>query len=179
MESLIETKMVAGVLDITTTEWADELLGGILTAGPTRLEAAARNGIPAIITPGCLDMVNFGARDSIPEKYADRTFYEHNPEVTLMRTTPGECAELGRILAEKVNLSTGQVTVLYPRKGISIISAEGQPFHNPSADKALFEAIKQNLREDIKLVELDCGVNNPKFAEACAKCLLGLIGCDP
>jgi uncharacterized protein (UPF0261 family) len=172
MESLIETGMVSGVLDITTTEMADELAGGILSAGPNRLEAAARNGIPAIITPGCLDMVNFGAMDSIPKKYAGRTFYEHNPQVTLMRTTPAESAELGRRLAEKANLSTGPVTLFFPQRAISIISAKAQPFHAPEADAALLESIRGNLREDIKLVEMDCTINDPEFAEACAQQLL-------
>lgn len=175
MESLIESGLVAGVLDITTTEWADELAGGVFAAGPTRLEAAARHGIPAIVTPGCLDMVNFGPPDSVPAKYAGRTFYQHNPQVTLMRTTPAECAELGRILAEKVNLSTGPATVLIPKRAISIISADGKPFHDPAADAALFEAIKSNLRRDIPLIELDCEINHPAFAEACAKSLIEKI----
>lgn len=172
MESLIESGLVVGVLDITTTEWADELVGGVLNAGPTRLEAAARQGIPAIVTPGCLDMVNFGPPDSVPPKFASRIFYPHNPQVTLMRTTPAECTELGRILAEKVNLSTGPVTVLLPKRAISIISAEGQSFRDPTADAALFDAIKTNLRYDIPLLELDCEINDPVFAEACAKTLL-------
>ena len=172
MESIIETGMVSGVLDITTTEWADELVGGILGAGPTRMEAAARNGVPAIVTPGCLDMVNFGTPDSIPAKFEDRIFYEHNPQVTLMRTTPEECAQLGKVLAEKVNLSTGPVTVLIPRRAISVISAPGQKFHDPAADLALFDALKRNLRDGIKVVELDCAINDPEFAEACARELL-------
>ena len=172
MESLIERGLVSGVLDITTTEWADELVGGVLAAGPTRLEAAARHGIPAIVTPGCLDMVNFGPPDSVPAKHAGRTFYPHNPQVTLMRTTPAECAELGRILAEKVNLSTGPVTVLLPKRAISIISAEGKPFHDPAADAALFDAIRAHLRKDIPLIELDFAINAPAFAEACVHSLL-------
>src|SRR5882762_4478555 len=126
MESLIESGMVSGVLDITTTEWADELVGGVLSAGPTRLEAAARAGVPAIVTPGCLDMVNFHGPESVPAKFKGRTFYQHNPQVTLMRTTPEECAKLGQILAEKINLSSGPVTVLIPLRAISVISAPGQ-----------------------------------------------------
>lgn len=175
MESLIESGMVAGVLDITTTEWADELVGGVLAAGPTRLEAAARNGVPAIVTPGCLDMVNFGAPDTVPARFVGRTMYPHNPQVTLMRTTPEECAELGRILAEKVNLSTGPVTVLLPKAAISVISAQGQPFYDPAADAALFGAIRKHLRRDIPLVELDCAINDPVFAEACVEALLRSI----
>jgi uncharacterized protein (UPF0261 family) len=172
MESLVESGMVAGVLDITTTEWADEWVGGFLGAGPTRLEAAARNGVPAIVTPGCLDMVNFYGPDSVPAKFQGRTFYQHNPQVTLMRTSPEECVQLGKILAEKVNLSKAPVTVLLPTKAISVISAPGQKFNDPVADMALFDAIKSNLRKDIEVVEMDCKINDPEFAEACARALL-------
>ncbi|HSI12672.1 MAG TPA: Tm-1-like ATP-binding domain-containing protein [Chthoniobacter sp.] len=175
MESLIESGLVAGVLDVTTTEWADELVGGFLGAGPHRLEAAARKGVPAIVAPGCLDMVNFHAPETVPAKFAGRTLYRHNPQVTLMRTTPEECAELGRIIAEKVNLSTGPVTVLLPKKAISVISAEGQPFHDPVADAALFEAIRTHLRKDIPVVEIDSTINDSAFAEACADTLLKLV----
>ena len=172
MESLVESGMVAGVLDITTTEWADELVGGVLSAGPTRLEAAAKAGVPAIITPGCLDMVNFHGPGTVPEKFKGRTFYQHNPQVTLMRTAPAECAELGKIVAQKVNASKGPVTVLIPNKAISVISAPGQKFHDPAADKALFDAIKSNLRKDIEVIEMDCTINDAAFAEACANALL-------
>ena len=176
MESLVESGMVAGVLDITTTEWADELVGGVLSAGPTRLEAAAKAGVPAIVTPGCLDMVNFHGPGTVPEKFKGRTFYQHNPQVTLMRTTPAECAELGKIIAQKVNGSKGPVTVLIPKKAISVISAPGQKFHDPAADKALFDAIKSNLRKDIEVIEMDCAINDATFAEACANALLKNIG---
>src|SRR5438128_1948969 len=172
MESLIESGLVAGVLDITTTEWADELVGGILSAGPTRLEAAARRGVPAIVTPGCLDMVNFGPPETVPARFRGRNFYQHNPQVTLMRTTPEECAQLGKIIAEKLNASTGRVTFLIPRKAISVISAPGQKFHDPVADKALFNALKTHLRKDIEVIEMDCAINDAAFAEACAKALL-------
>ena len=172
MESLIETGLVAGVLDITTTEWADELVGGTLSAGPTRLEAAARHGVPAIVAPGCLDMVNFGPPETVPSKFAGRNFYQHNPQVMLMRTTPVECAQLGKIFADKLNASTGPVTVLLPLRAISVISAPGQTFHDRAADKALFAAIKANLHATIPVVELDCEINDPEFAEACAQSLL-------
>lgn len=175
MESIIESGMVAGVLDITTTEWADELVGGFLGAGPTRLEAAARNGVPAIVTPGCLDMVNFHGPDSVPAKFNGRNFYQHNPQVMLMRTTPEECSELGKIIAGKVNLSKGPVAVLLPKKAISVISAPGQKFHDPVADQALFDAIKTYLRKDIEVIEMDCAINDAPFAEACARMLLKLI----
>lgn len=172
MESLIESGMVAGVLDITTTEWADELIGGVLSAGPTRLEAAAKHGVPAIVTPGCLDMVNFHGPGTVPDKFKDRNFYQHNPQVTLMRTTPEECAQLGKIIAEKVNASKGPVTVLIPSKAISVISAPGQKFHDPAADQALFDGIKSNLRKNIEVIEMDCAINDAAFAEACANALL-------
>jgi uncharacterized protein (UPF0261 family) len=175
MESLIQSGMVAGVLDITTTEWADELVGGVLGAGPTRCEAAARHGVPAIVTPGCLDMVNFQERASVPSKFHERLFYQHNPKVTLMRTTPDECAELGRILAEKCNLSTAPVSVLFPLSGISVISAPGQTFHNPEADEALRTAWKDNLRADIPFIEYAGNINDPAFAELCARELLANI----
>jgi len=172
MESLIESGLVAGVLDITTTEWADELVGGVLGAGPTRLDAAATRGVPAVVVPGCLDMVNFHAPETVPARFADRTFYRHNPQVTLMRTTPEECGELGKILAAKVNASIGPVTVLIPRRGISVISAAGQPFHDPLADEELFAAIKNHLNPRIPIVEMDTTINDPTFAEACAQTLL-------
>lgn len=172
LESLVESGIVAGVLDITTTEWADELAGGVLTAGPTRLDAASKRGVPAIVTPGCLDMVNFGEPASVPEKYRGRKFYHHNPQVTLMRTNPEECAQLGRILAEKCNQSIGPVTVLIPLGGISVISAPGQPFHWPEADTALFSEWKKLLRPDIRVVEYPGNINDPEFAALCVRELL-------
>ena len=175
MESLIESGMVSGVLDVTTTEWADELVGGVLTAGPTRLEAAAKNGVPAVVAPGCLDMVNFGAPETIPDKFKGRLFYEHNPQVTLMRTTPDECAELGRIIAGKLNASIGPVEVALPAQAISVISAEGQPFHDSGADQALFDALKAELREGIPVVDAPHEINGPEFARLCAEKLIGLI----
>lgn len=172
MEALVESGMVAGVLDITTTEWADELVGGTLSAGPDRLSAAAKAGVPAIVVPGCLDMVNFGERASVPERFSGRKFYLHNPQVTLMRTTPEECAQLGRILAEKINAYRAPVSVLLPTRAISIVSAEGQPFHDPVADRALFDALKSGLDPKVPVIELDCTINDPRFAKACAAELL-------
>jgi len=176
MESLIGSGLVAGVLDITTTEWADELVGGVLNAGPERLDATARAKIPAIVTPGCLDMVNFGEPSTVPAKFAGRNFYQHNAQVTLMRTTPAECAELGRILAEKLNRYPAPLTFLIPRRAISVISAAGKPFHDPAADEALFSAVKAGLRPDIPVVELDVEINDPAFARACAETLLRSLG---
>jgi uncharacterized protein (UPF0261 family) len=175
MESLIESGRIAGVLDVTTTEWADELVGGVLGAGPTRLEAAARRGVPAIVAPGCLDMVNFWAPATMPKRFRSRTLYPHNPNVTLMRTTPDECRRLGQILAEKINLSIGPVTVLFPLGGLSVIDAPGGPFWHPEADEALFQSLKADLRADIAVIEMDCNVNDPPFAGRCAETLLHLM----
>jgi uncharacterized protein (UPF0261 family) len=175
MESLVEAGFAVGVLDITTTEWADELAGGFLTAGPTRLEAAAKSGTPAIIAPGCLDMVNFFEPPSIPAKYAGRVFYRHNPQVTLMRVSVEESARLGQILAEKINMSVGPVTVLLPTRGLSVIGAPGGPFHDPVADAALARELKMGLRADIPVNEMDVAINDPAFAEACARALLANI----
>jgi uncharacterized protein (UPF0261 family) len=172
MEALIESGVVDGVLDITTTEWADELVGGVLSAGPQRLEAAAKYGIPAIVTPGCLDMVNFGPPETVPARFRGRLFYQHNPQVTLMRTSPKECSELGRIIAEKVNLSTGPVTVLIPQRAISAVGAIGQPFHDADADAALFLSLQRNLRPDLKVICVDSEINEVKFAEACVEALM-------
>ncbi len=172
METLIESGMVSGVLDLTTTEWADELVGGVLGAGPDRLDATARAKVPAVVAPGCLDMVNFGEKDSVPDTFADRTLYLHNPQVTLMRTTPDECAELGRILAEKTN-RYDSAAILIPTKAISVISAEGQPFHDPAADEALFSAIREHSTLPVDL--LDEEINSPVFARACAERLVALM----
>lgn len=175
MESLIESGWVAGVLDITTTEWADECVGGILGAGPTRCEAAAKAGLPTVMAPGCLDMVNFQERSSVPDSFSNRLFYQHNPKVTLMRTTAEECTRIGTVLAEKCNLAKGPITVFLPTRGISVISAPGQPFHDAAADRALFDAWKRHLRADISVQELDANINDPEFADACADELLRLM----
>lgn len=172
MEALIESGMVAGVLDLTTTEWADELVGGVLNAGPQRMDAAAKAGVPVVIAPGCLDMVNFGEKPSVPAKFAGRNFYIHNPQVTLMRTTPAECSALGRILAEKAN-ACASAAILIPRKAISVISAAGQPFHDAAADEALFGAIRENARVPVKEFEVE--INSPAFARTCAEKLLEMM----
>jgi uncharacterized protein (UPF0261 family) len=173
MESVIESGVVAGVLDVTTTEWADELVGGTLGAGPTRMDAAARAGVPVVVAPGCLDMVNFGEPATVPATFAGRTFYHHNPQVTLMRTTPVECAELGAILARKANAYIAPAAILLPRKAISVISAPGQPFHDPAADEALFGAIRRDAKVPVE--EHDLEINDPAFATACAERLLALM----
>ena len=166
LESLVEAGLVAGVLDITTTEWADELVGGVLTAGPTRLEAAARHGVPAIVTPGCLDMVNFGPPETVPAKFKGRTFYPHNPQVTLMRTNAGGVRRSWAASSPRNSIAPpGPVTVLIPQEGISVISAPGQPFHDPAADAALFASLKRLLRAGIPVIEMDCTINDPPSPE--------------
>lgn len=175
MENLIESGFIDGVADITTTEWCDELVGGVLSAGPTRLEAAGKVGIPQVVSVGALDMVNFGPIDTVPEKFKSRKLYKHNPTVTLMRTTIEENRELGRIIAEKLNLAKGPVVVFIPLKGVSALDKEGMPFYDPEADKALFESLKKHLRPDIEVREMDCHINDPEFGEAMAKTLLRLL----
>jgi len=176
MEGLIEDGYVRAVADITTTEWCDELVGGVLSAGPTRLEAAAKAGIPQVVSVGALDMVNFWAIDTVPAAFKDRTLYKHNDQVTLMRTTPAECAELGRIIAEKLNRATGPTALFIPLKGVSMIDAVGQPFYSPEADAALFQALRDNLdAEKVTLIELDLHINDPAFADSMSAKLLEMI----
>jgi uncharacterized protein (UPF0261 family) len=174
MEALIESGMVKGVLDITTTEWADELTGATLSAGPTRMDAMSKAKVPAVVSPGCLDMANFGERDSVPEKFEGRNFYIHNPQVTLMRTNAEECAELGKIIAEKANANPAPTAILNPVKTVSVISAEGQPFYDPEADAALFAAIHEHAK--VEVIDFDEEINSEVFAKAAAHKLLELIG---
>ena len=166
MESLVDSGFMAGVLDITTTELADRLVGGVLAAGPDRLEVAGRRGIPQVVSLGALDMVNFGARDTVPPQFADRNLYVHNPSVTLMRTTPEETAELGRIIAGKLSSAEGPTALFIPLKGVSAIDVEGAPFHDADADRALFDALRENLGANVELIELDREINDPEFAHA-------------
>ena len=175
MENLVEAGFFDGVLDLTTTELCDELVGGVLSAGPDRMGAAARSGVPQVVSLGALDMVNFGAPDTVPDKFEGRTMYEHNPSVTLMRTTPEESAQLGRQIAEKLSVATGPTTLFIPLKGVSMIAVEGQPFYDPEADAALFEAIRDHLPDSVDLVEMDCDINDPEFAKAMADTLDGYI----
>ena len=175
MEALIQAGFIRGVLDITTTEWCDELYGGVLGAGPHRLEAAAMRGIPQVVSVGALDMVNFGPYDTVPERYRDRLLYKHNPTVTLMRTTAAENVGLGKVLAEKLNLAKGDTVLMLPLKGVSAIDAEGQPFYGPEEDKALFDTLRQRLGSQVIRKELDCHINDTEFAVAAAKELIRLL----
>jgi len=173
MESLIESGMVAGVLDLTTTEWADEVTGATLSAGPNRMEAMTKVGIPAVVAPGCLDMANFGEYETIPERYKERVFYVHNPQVTLMRTNEEECSKLGKVIAEKLNANSAPTVMMLPLKGVSVISQLGQPFYDKTADDALFSSIRNSYQGE--LVELDCDINHPEFAEKAANSLIKIL----
>jgi uncharacterized protein (UPF0261 family) len=175
MESLITDGYVDGVLDITTTEWADELCGGVFAAGPKRLDAAALAGVPQVVAPGCLDMVNFAAPDTVPTRYATRNLFRWNPNVTLMRTNVEENNELGKILATKLNQSIGPVKVLLPLRGISQLDSSGCEFWWPEADRALFKSLKEHLRTDIPVIELDANINDAAFSDYAAQELLDLM----
>jgi uncharacterized protein (UPF0261 family) len=175
MESLIDDGYVDAVLDLTTTEWADELCGGVFSAGPKRLEAAAVAGIPQVVAPGCLDMVNFGAPDTVPAQYAKRKLFRWNTNVTLMRTDVEENAKLGKILADKINRSTGPVSVLLPLRGLSQLDSVGEEYWWPEADQALFDGIRKNLRAGIPLIELDFNINDHEFADRAAQELLNMM----
>ncbi|MPZ20783.1 MAG: UPF0261 family protein [Luteitalea sp.] len=174
MESLIGEGVIAGVLDVTTTELADEHVGGFLTAGPDRLTAAGREGIPQVVSTGALDMVNFYAPESVPAAFKDRTFYRHNANVTLMRTTPEESARIGGDIARKLSSAKGPVSVLLPARGVSAIDREGQPFDDPAARTALHDAIRAGAR-GVEVAELDLHINDPDFADAAARKLLELM----
>ena len=175
MEAFIRDGLIAGVLDITTTELADELVGGELSAGPDRLTAAALRGVPQVISVGALDMVNFGPPETIPERFRGRRFYQHNPSVTLMRTTPEENDRLGKEIAEKASASRGPTAVVVPRGGVSAIDAPGQPFWWPEADAALFQSLRNWMSPAVELIELDLHINDPAFAGAAVKTLLRLL----
>jgi uncharacterized protein (UPF0261 family) len=176
MESLVEAGFIKGVLDITTTEWCDELVGGILSAGPNRLEAAGKAGIPQVVSTGALDMVNFGPMETVPERFKGRKLYKHNPSVTLMRTTNEENAQLGKIIAEKLNAAKGPTALFLPLEGVSLYDVEGKPFYDPQADAALFKAIRENIdRTKVELIEMDTDINDERFALAMAKKLAEMM----
>jgi uncharacterized protein (UPF0261 family) len=175
MEMLTANGYFAGVLDITTTEWADELCGGVLSAGPARLDAAIAAGIPQVVTPACIDMCNFWAPETIPAKYGDRKFYHWNPNVTLMRTTPEENTRMGEIFAEKLSKATAPVVVYVPMKGFSEVDAPEQPFWWPEADQAFVDSLRKHLRKDIEVNILDLNVNDPEFSGAVANRLLAML----
>jgi uncharacterized protein (UPF0261 family) len=178
MEALMRGGFIAAALDATTTELADDLVGGVLSAGPDRLEAAGEVGIPQVVSLGALDMVNFGPMETVPERFRERRLYVHNPTITLMRTTPEECAELGRRIARKLNAAQGPVSLFIPLRGISLIAVEGQVFYDPDADKALLAALRADLDHSVDVRELNTDINDPAFAEAMADRLHELYGTD-
>lgn len=177
MESLIGEGLVDAVLDITTTEWADELCGGVFSAGPTRLDAAGAMGLPQLIVPGCIDMANFGGMETVPQRYRDagRLFYEWNPAVTLMRTSVEENAEMGRIFAEKANAAQGPVAFLLPLRGVSILDGDGELFCDRDADAAFFDALKAHLHKEVPVYEMDSNINDSAFSTRAVELMLGLI----
>jgi len=169
MEALMKAGFITGALDATTTELVDELVGGVLSAGPDRLEMAGALGIPQVVSLGALDMANFGPKETVPPKFADRNLYVHNATVTLMRSTEEECAELGRIIARKLNAATGPLTLFIPLGGVSMIATPGGPFYDPAADAALIRELKAGLRPDVEVVEMATDINDPAFATAMAE----------
>ena len=176
MESLIDGGFIKGVLDITTTEWCDEVVGGVLSAGPNRLAAAGKAGIPQVVSVGALDMVNFGPWDTVPAQFKERNLYKHNPTVTLMRTTGEELAVIGGKIAEKLNAAEGKTVMMLPLKGVSAIDVEGAPFYDAEADKVLFDTLRAQLADNVELIEMDHAVNDDEFALAAAKKLIELLG---
>jgi uncharacterized protein (UPF0261 family) len=175
MEALIREGCFDAVLDITTTELADDLCGGICSAGPDRLNAATEMGIPQVVVPGCLDMVNFGHPDTVPKQYKDRQFYSWAPDVTLMRTDKEENRIIGKRLAQKLNRSSAPVTIVLPLKGISQIDAEGGVFYRSEIDQALFDSIKNNADKALHVMEVNAHINDYAFSAILVKTLLEMI----
>ena len=176
MESLIADGYIAASLDITTTELADEVCGGVFTAGPDRMLAAARAGIPTVLVPGCVDMCNFWALSTVPEKYRNRNLYQWNPNVTLMRTNVEENRIMGKMIAKAANEAKGPVAILLPLKGVSMLDSPGNAYWDPAADRACYDAIKTNVKPGIPVIELDNNINDPEFAATAAETLLGMLG---
>jgi uncharacterized protein (UPF0261 family) len=175
LESLVDNGFVSGVLDMTTTELADELVGGVLSAGPVRLARSGKPPVPRVVSVGALDMVNFGPKETVPAQFQNRNLYVHNATVTLMRTTADECSQLGKILAERVSALHAPIVVLLPLGGISSIAVEGGVFHDPAADAALFGAIRQNLKPHVRLEQMETQINDPAFAARAVELLEGLM----
>lgn len=176
MENLIEEGFIDGVLDLTTTEWADEVVGGVLAAGPHRLEAASKHGVPQVVSVGAMDMVNFGPYDSVPEKFSGRHFYKHNPTVTLMRTTKEENKQFGEVMSEKLNMAQGSTALMLPLKGFSGLDVEGQKFYGPEEDQVLIDTLKDNIdQQKVEIIEVNTDINDELFAEMAAEKLIQLI----
>jgi uncharacterized protein (UPF0261 family) len=175
MESLVDSGYITGVLDVTTTEWCDEVVGGVFAAGPDRHGAAARAGVPQVVSVGALDMVNFGAMETVPEGFRGRTFYRHTPAVTLMRTTAEECRAIAGRIAAQLNHATAPVTLVLPLRGVSMLDAPGQPFHDSDADCVLFDTLRTSVAPPVRVVEIDAHINDPAFADALVRELLAAL----
>jgi uncharacterized protein (UPF0261 family) len=175
MESLIADGYITASMDITTTELADQVCGGVFSAGPERCLAASQAGIPAVLVPGCVDMANFWGLDTVPEKYRDRNLYQWNPNVTLMRTNVEENTRMGKMIAAAANAATAPVAILLPLKGVSMLDSPGGEFWDPTADRACFDAIKANVKPGILVLELDYNINDPEFSSQVAQTLLDML----
>lgn len=175
MESLIADGYIVGSLDITTTELADTVCGGVFDAGPERVTAASKAGIPAVIVPGCVDMANFWGIESVPEKYQNRLLYKWNPNVTLLRTNVPENVKMGEMIAAAANAATAPVAIVLPLKGVSMLDSPGGMFWDEAADRACFEAIKKNVKPGIPVIEMDYNINDPEFSGKCAELLLDML----
>ncbi len=175
MEGLISDGYIAGSLDVTTTELADTVCGGVFDAGPERCLAASRTGIPAVVVPGCVDMANFGGPETVPAHYRDRLLYEWNPDVTLLRTNVEENRRIGEMIAAAVNAATAAVAVVVPLGGVSMLDSAGERFWDPAADRACFDAIRDNLREGIPYLEDEHNINDPAFSGRVANLLLEML----
>lgn len=175
MESLVADGYISASLDMTTTELADAVCGGVFSAGMERGTAASKAGIPAVLVPGCVDMANFWGIDTIPEKYKDRLLYQWNPNVTLMRTNVEENTRMGEMLAAAANASTAPVAILLPLKGVSMLDSEGGMFWDPEADRACYDAIKNNVKPGIPVIEVDANINDPEFSGKVAETLLAML----
>jgi uncharacterized protein (UPF0261 family) len=176
MQRLASDGLLAGLLDLTTTEFADEVCGGVFSAGPERVNIGAGSPIPVVLAPGCVDMCNFGARASVPGKYGSRLLYEWNANVTLMRTSVEENRPIGALIAETANRCTGPVIVLLPLRGFSMLDSPGGPFWDPDADHACYDAIRSGLKPGISMIEIDTNINDPIFADRATRVFLELSG---
>jgi uncharacterized protein (UPF0261 family) len=174
MQRLASDGLLAGLLDLTTTEFADEVCGGVFSAGPERVNIGAPTAIPVVLAPGCVDMCNFGARASIPDKYGSRLIYEWNANVSLMRTNIEENRRIGAMIAETANRCAGPAIVLLPLRGVSMLDSPGGPFWDPDADQACYDAIRSGLKQGISVIQIDANINDPIFADRASDVFLEL-----
>lgn len=175
MESLIADGFFAGALDITTTELADTVCGGVFDAGEHRTRAASEAGVPAVLVPGCVDMANFDAIDTVPERYRGRNLYQWNPNVTLLRTNVEENRQIGTMIAASANAASAPVAILLPLNGVSMLDSTGNAFWDPDADAACFDAIRQNVKSSVPIIELEHNINDPEFSAKAVELLLDML----